>query len=464
MTKLPRILIAAPASGSGKTTISVGIMAALARGMAVQSFKVGPDFIDPMYHTAATGRISRNLDTWMTSPETVRKSFERAGRGAEVAVVEGVMGLYDGFDAVSDDGSSAGLAKILNIPIILVIDASRMARSAAAIVLGCRDYDPAINLAGVICNHVSGEQHAAWLRQAIEGIGVPLLGCIPSSPSAKIPERHLGLWTVQGRQTETQTFIQCAADLVTTYVDLERLLAIARDAPDLPENPGGDGVVEHPTVRIGVAHDEAFCFYYEDNFDALRKAGAEIVFFSPLRDVDLPENVAGIYLGGGYPELNAERLMKNKGIYSRIHNAFRAGMPIYAECGGYLWLGESLTDMDGHPYPGLGLLPGAAHMQSRLHLGYRWVEASQDTLLLRKGEKGRGHEFHYSVVECDPHNSAAFHVGRTCGAMERSEGYSRGSVLASFVHLHFDSNPAMAANFVAASRQWQETQSGILGG
>ncbi len=455
MVQLHRILIAAPASGSGKTTISVGIMAALARRMAVQPFKVGPDFIDPMYHTAATGRISRNLDTWMTTPRTVRESFGRAGRGADIAVVEGVMGLYDGFDAINDEGSSAGLAKLLGIPIILVLDVSGMARSAAAVVLGCQNYDPSVNLAGVICNHVAGEQHAAWLRQAIEGIGVPVLGCIPDSASVRLPERHLGLWTVQGRQTETDAFIRAAADLITAHVDLEKLLEVSRTALDLPDI--GSGVSLPPRdgiVRIAVAYDEAFCFYYEDNFDALRRAGAQIIFFSPLKDEDLPLNISGIYLGGGYPELNAERLSRNTAMIAAMRHAAQVGMPIYGECGGYLWLGESLTDMQGHPYPALDLLPMKARMQSRLHLGYRWVEAVRDTLLLRKGECGRGHEFHYSVVEDGSRTDAAFHVGRTSGATEKSEGYAKDNLLGSYIHLHFDSNPAIAANFVAACRQW----------
>ena len=455
MTILPRMLIAAPASGSGKTTISVGIMAALARRMAVQAFKVGPDFIDPMYHTVTTGRTSRNLDSWMTSVDHVRKTFTRASRGVQVAVVEGVMGLYDGYDAISERGSTAELAKLLEIPLILILDASGMARSAAAIVLGCRDYDPAINLAGVICNHVAGERHATWLRQAIERIGVPLLGCIPNVPALKLPERHLGLTTVVGREKETETFIKVAGDVVVDHVDLDRLLAISREVTDLADDQDDERITQATTVSIAVGRDEAFCFYYEDNLDALRRAGAQIVFFSPLHDDRIPLGVSGIYLGGGYPELYADPLSKNQSMYAAICDAVQEGMPIYAECGGYQWLAETFSDMTGNPYPGLGLIPGHSHMTSRLHLGYRWVKAAGDTLLLRTGEQGRGHEFHYSEFEGNLAEHA-FQVGSTSEVMERNDGYARNNILASYIHLHFDSNLVMAVNFITNCLRWQD--------
>lgn len=458
MVNIARILIAAPTSGSGKTTISVGIMAALSRRMVVQPFKVGPDFIDPMYHAAATGRVSRNLDTWMMSLDSVQRSFVNSSLDAGVAVVEGVMGLYDGIDALSERGSTAELAKLLDIPVILVVDAGGVARSAAAVVQGFRDYDRRVNLAGVICNYVASEKHAVWLKQAIEGMGVPVLGCIPRDAALRLPERHLGLITVQGRGGETKALIDAAAELITCHVQLESLLDISRQASAMTEITAERQTAIPPNLRIAIAKDEAFCFYYEDNLDALRRAGAHIVPFSPLHDSKLSRDISGIYFGGGYPELYAEQLAKNEEMTSAIRRAARADMPIYGECGGYLYLAETFTDMAGTTFAGLGLLPGNSRMQSRLSLGYRWVRAQRDTLLLRKGEEGRGHEFHYSAFFDEVQGNEAFFAGSVSDKDGKPFGYARNNLLASYIHLHFDSNEKMAANFVAACREWQNSQ------
>lgn len=453
--KTPRLVIAAPASGSGKSTIATGLMAALAKDHAVQGFKVGPDYIDPGYHTAATGRISRNLDTWMVSHRQVKTTFARAAAGADLAIVEGVMGLFDGYEARTESGSSAEVAKLLRAPVVLVLDVRKMARSAGALALGCRDFDPELNVAGVICNNVGSERHAQWVTEAVESVGLPVLGCIPRSKGLEIPERHLGLHTAIERPAQVQEFLDCAAELVGRNVDLAKLWAIARQAPPIEaEEPPAVRPVTSP-VRLAVARDEGFCFYYEDSLDLLRSAGAEIAFFSPLRDSALPEGAAGLYLGGGYPELYAAELAQNRAMGEAIRKAHGEGMPIYAECGALMYLTESITNLEGRAYPMLGLLPGRSLMQRRLKMGYRLVTARSDSLLLSRGEQVRGHEFHYSEwVDCPADLPYAYRVTPRRGEASRPEGFVRDNLLASYVHLHFAAHPALASNFVSACSRW----------
>jgi cobyrinic acid a,c-diamide synthase len=458
---IPRVVIGAPASGSGKSTVATGLMAALAREQVVQGFKVGPDYIDPGYHTAATGRPSRNLDTWMVPIHEVKGTFARGVRGADVAVVEGVMGLFDGYDAASESGSTAEVAKLFHAPVVLVLDVKKMARSAGALALGYRDFDPALNVAGVICNNVGGERHALWVTQAVESVGLPVLGCLPRHDALVIPERHLGLHTAAERADEVDAFLAHAADLVARHVDLERLLAIAERAPALELYDTLIGPPEEPLVRIAIARDEGFCFYYEDNFDWLRAAGAEIVFFSPIHDAAPPEGVGGLYLGGGYPELYAGRLSGNPTMIRAIREAVAAHMPVYAECGGLMFLTESITDLDGVTYPMAGVVPGRAQMAGRLTMGYRLATAARNTLLLVRGGGARGHEFHYSdwVDRPDgcPH---AYEIAPRPGEAVRAEGYARDNLLASYIHLHFASNPDLAQNFVGACVRWQAGRTG----
>ncbi|MGQ9491706.1 MAG: cobyrinate a,c-diamide synthase [Anaerolineae bacterium] len=461
---IPRFMIAAPASGSGKTTIATGLMAALAATEAVQGFKVGPDYIDPMYHTAATGRPARNLDTWMAPPEAVLATCARAVRGAEIAVIEGVMGLFDGFDGESETGSSAEVAKLLAAPVILVLDVSKMARSAAAIALGCRTFDPALNIAGVICNRVASPAHAEMVTAALAAIGLPVLGCIPKAPELAVPERHLGLHTAVERQAEVAAFLKTAAALMAARVDLTQLRQIACTAPAVAASADAAGVepvhaeiaAAKTPARIAVARDEAFCFYYEDNLDLLRAAGAEIVPFSPLRDPGLPAGVNGIYLGGGYPELYAAQLAANRGIRQAIRIAHGIGIPIYAECGGLMYLTEGISGGAGEYYPMVGLLPGYSRLTGQLTMGYRLVTAERDSLLLRRGEEVRGHEFHYSEWTGQPAGlPSAYRVAPRHGSAVRSEGYAQGNLLASYVHLHFSARPELARRFVQACRLWQ---------
>lgn len=457
---IPRLVIAAPASGSGKSTIASGLMAALrATGTVVQGFKVGPDYIDPGYHTAATGRPSRNLDTWMVPASAVLDGFARAVTGAHVAVIEGVMGLFDGYHGRGEEGSTAEIAKLLQAPVVLVLDVAKMARSAAAMALGYHLYDPDLRLAGVICNNVASARHAQWVREAVEDAGLAVLGCIPRSTTLHIPERHLGLYTTVERQVAVQAFLQDAATLIRQEVDLERVRSIARAAPPLHIPADSESVPAHTgtEVRVAVAYDEAFCFYYEDNFDLLRQAGASLVFFSPLRSPRLPEGICGMYLGGGYPELYAAQLAENRLLLDEIRAAAGADMPIYAECGGLMILTTSITDHDNRVYPMAGVLPGRIHMRQQLAMGYRIVTARQSTLLQPQGIQVRGHEFHYSDwVDLPSEVPFAYDAVTLQGEKSRQEGFARGNLLASYIHLHFATRPEMVARWLERCRKWEQ--------
>jgi len=445
----PRFVLAAPSSGSGKTTLAVGLMSAFAEQMTVQAYKVGPDYIDPGYHTAATGRPSRNLDTWMVSTERVKELFSWGQHGAEISIIEGVMGLYDGYDGRTESGSTAEVSKLLSAPVVLVIDAGSMARSAGAVALGFRQFDLQLDLAGVILNNVAGTAHAQWLTEAIQSVGLQVLGCVPSSQSLRVPERHLGLYTAGERSTATHQFIEAARNVIRQYVDLSALEAIARAAPDIPvmRQP----TYKKPTTRIAVARDEAFCFYYEDNFELLREAGAELVFFSPLHGQALPVGVNGLYLGGGYPELYAAQLADNKSMRASLKSAITNGIPTYAECGGLMSLTEYFVDESGAEFPMMGILPGFTQLTDKLKMGYREVVSLQSNPLLDKDEKARGHEFHYSNwLRPKESNNFAYAIQPRPGGEPQSEGFLKQNLLASYVHLHFASNPNLARNFVRA--------------
>ncbi|MDW8217837.1 MAG: cobyrinate a,c-diamide synthase [Acidobacteriota bacterium] len=456
----PRLIIAAPSSGSGKSTVATGLMAAFAQRLRVQGFKVGPDYIDPMYHTAATGRPSRNLDAWMLPPEAVRRAFSQAAADAQLSVIEGVMGFFDGADAEPLDGSTAQIAQLLEAPVILVVDCACMSVSAAAVVHGFHTFMPKVSIAGVICNRVGGERHAAWLREAIERYGVPVLGCLPRLPDLTIPERHLGLLTVAERPQAVEKFLAAAREAMARYLDLEALLRLAESAPPLTPDASDVGAssasIEWPPVRIGIARDEAFCFYYEDNLDALRRHGAETVFFSPLRDVMLPDDVSGLYFGGGYPELYAQYLSANAPMRAAVQAAHRQGMPIYAECGGLMYLAEAV-DVDGRAWPMAGLLPGVCQMATCLTMGYREVALARDGLLGRAGQRLRGHEFHYSQWEGRPADRPAYEVlPRQAAETPRAEGFAQDNLHASYIHIHFGQDQGLAASFVAHCRLWRD--------
>jgi cobyrinic acid a,c-diamide synthase len=448
--KVLRLVIAGTHSGAGKTTLVTGLLAALrARGQRVQPFKAGPDYIDPTYHTLATGRVSRNLDTWMLGHDAVLGSFARGCRDADVAVVEGVMGLYDGFSGSDEDGSTAQLAKWLGAPVILALDVRAMARSAAAVALGFRDLDPELNLMGFVLNRVGSDKHAEWVAEAIEeATGLPVLGALRRDERLQIPERHLGL-VPTAEPGRWESFVAAAGEMVDRWVDIDRLLDLAREAPPLELSKRISLAISPPKVRIGVARDEAFSFYYEDNFDLLRAAGAELVPFSPLHDKELPA-VDGLYIGGGFPEVYAEKFARNVDMLDAVREAHAAGMPIYAECGGLMALAQALIDDEGETHEMAGLLPGRSRMGGRLALGYREATALRDTLLLHAGESVRGHEFHYSAWDGLSRGQAVYALRSNKNKDRTFEGYATDNLMASYIHLHFAAKPELATRFVGA--------------
>lgn len=454
---IPTLIVAGTHSGVGKTTLTVGLIAAWrARGLTVQPFKVGPDYIDPTYHTLAAGRPARTLDTWMVPRERVRALVTAAVAGADIAVVEGVMGLYDGFGYADEAGSTAEVAKLLNAPVVLVLDARAMARSAGAVALGYKAFDPDLRLAGFIVNRVAGDRHGKGVAQAVEAAtGLPVFGWIPRDQALHVPERHLGLVpTVEpGRWA---AFVEAAGELVSRHLDLDRLLAVARTATLPAEKPPPwptDQPVEGEAPVVAVARDEAFSFLYPENLDLLCRAGARLAFFSPLRDQDLPPRTAALVLSGGFPEVYAEALSANAAMRQAIRAACEHGLPVYAECGGLMYLTEAIVDQQGRQYPMVGILPGRSAMTGRLTLGYRLAEAVADSWLLRRGERVRGHEFHYSVWEERPPNlPPAYRLIPPDGQGDpQPEGALVGNVWASYVHLHFWTKPELACRLVAAA-------------
>ncbi|MGH7319091.1 MAG: cobyrinate a,c-diamide synthase [Candidatus Rokuibacteriota bacterium] len=455
--RVPRVLVlAGTASGVGKTTVTLGLLEALRRrGVVVQPFKVGPDFIDPGLHEVAAGRRCYNLDGWMCGREHVLETVAHRAADADLALVEGVMGCFDGVDGLSENGSTAQIAKWLGAPVVLVVDARAQSRSAAATVLGFERYDPDLPVAGVIFNRVGGDLHAQWLDEAVRAAcQARPLGALRRDETIGLPERHLGLVTaVEGVLPAERR--KRLAEVCETFVDLDALQRLA--APlDTPARLSGSRA-SAPLVRIGVARDPAFQFYYADNLDLLRAAGAELVFWSPLADHVLPD-VDGLYFGGGYPELHAAGLGANVGIRAAVRTFGESGRPIYAECGGLMYLADALEDLQGEPHAMVGLLPTTVRMRPRrLTLGYTEVHFTADTPIGVAGAIARGHEFHYSTIDPVPERvPRAWRLERPRGE-SRSEGYLIRQVLMSYVHLHFASNPALATDLVQACQRARPT-------
>ncbi|ACL24170.1 cobyrinate a,c-diamide synthase [Chloroflexus aggregans] len=463
MIHLPRLLFAAPMSGSGKTTITAGLIAALRqRGLRIAPFKCGPDYIDPGYHTLAAGRPCHNLDSWLIPPDQIAGVLVRRSADADLALIEGVMGLFDGYAGDDDTGSSAHIARLTATPVIIVLDARAMARTAAALIAGLRDFDRRVKIGGVILNRVGSPRHAALVQQAIEQtVGVPVLGYLLRNEMLTLPERHLGLVPV-AEPGRWQEWLDEAAQRVATTIDLDRLLAVATTAPPLIAPPLEPLVSSNsgPRPLIAVARDEAFNFIYPDNLDLLQAAGAEVAFFSPLHDTALPSGTAAIYLCGGFPELFAAQLSANQAMLTAIREAAASGMPIYAECGGLMYLTETLIDLQGQAFAMVGVLPGHSRMTPRLTLGYRTVTAQTDSWLWRVGETVRGHEFHYSVWEARPTDLPPLYacLPDAMRPQPASEGVAIGQTLASYIHLHFLACPYVAERFVAAASTFSQTQ------
>jgi cobyrinic acid a,c-diamide synthase len=438
-------VIAGTNSGCGKTTVTLGFLAALTRrGLRVAPFKVGPDFIDPGHHSRIAGTHSRNLDGWMLSKDYNLQCFHRSLRDADIAVVEGVMGLFDGYDGKSEFGSTAQMAKWLGLP-----DAASMARSAAAVVMGFEHFDPQLHYAGVIFNNLGSSRHLQYLRDGIgENIKMPCLGGILRRPDLAMPERHLGLVTPEDHPLG-RGVVEHLADLIEESLDLDLFLNSLNtikpaEQTEKPLNKGAK------IVRLAVARDNAFCFYYPDNLELLEKQGAEIILFSPMTDNDLPRDIDGIYLGGGYPELFADKLAANKALRERIKAQSRAGMPIYGECGGFMYLCEELIDHSGKCHPMAGCFPFAAKMSARLKaLGYREITLTRNTVIGDAGLTIRGHEFHYSELTRQASNViTAYRISDRSGLDKPPDGYVVANTLASYNHLHFGSQPKAAGQFV----------------
>ncbi|KPD32315.1 cobyrinic acid a,c-diamide synthase [Thermus scotoductus] len=420
MLSLPRLVLGAPHSGAGKTTVALALLLALReRGLKVQPFKVGPDYVDPTHLEAASGRKVYNLDGFFLDPSGLLSLFQHGAKGADLALVEGVMGLFDGKDPLGKEGSTAQVARLLRAPVVLVVDASAMAGSIAPLVQGFRTFDPAVQVVGVFANRVGSARHAELLREALSQVGLPLLGWLPQDPSLEVPERHLGL-VLAG---EVRPPLEALARAL--QVDLEGILRLAAAAPPLPEALPFLPDRRPPRVRVAYAWDKAFRFYYPEALELLEALGAELVPFSPLEDPALPEAQA-LLLGGGYPELYARELAENRAIREAIR---RFPGPIVAECGGYMYLSQGLW-VGERFYPMVGRVPGEARMAERPLLGYREVVALRDSPVARAGEVFRGHEFHYARLSPSP--SPAW---RRAGG-EEVEGYTDGRVLASFVHLY----------------------------
>jgi len=440
------LVVAGTASGAGKTTVALAIIAALrSRGLTVQPFKCGPDFIDGGHLAAAASRPVRNLDTWMLDAEANREIFSRSA-SCDVAVVEGMMGLFDGVTGSSEEGSTAEMAKLLGLPVVLVVDAGNSARSIAAVIRGFETFDSELGFAGIVLNRVAGDAHFRMLELAIRQSSlVPVLGWLPVEADAAIPERHLGLHTAAegigaGLSTLTRLSSRLEVEQVLNATVYNQGFATATISSAEPKYKG---------IRVGVARDRAFSFYYEDNLDLLRENGAVIVDFSPIKDSVLPGNLHALYFGGGYPELYAAELSRNGSLLHEIRDFARANKPIYAECGGLMYLAEKLTVIEGHSYSMAGVLPVAIEMtKSLVHFGYVDVEFAHNCLLGKKGTHVRGHSFHCSRIVAHDSLGCVYRVHYSLSGRREQEGFVCGGVLGTYIHLHFRSNPALVSSFL----------------
>ncbi|WP_460064203.1 cobyrinate a,c-diamide synthase [Streptomyces sp. YKOK-I1] len=459
VTAVPRLVIAAPSSGSGKTTVATGLMAAFAaRGLTVSPHKVGPDYIDPGYHALATGRPGRNLDAYLCGPELVAPLFLHGARGCDLAVVEGVMGMYDGAAGEGELASTAQVAKLLGAPVVLVVDASSQSRSVAALVHGFVSWDPEVRVGGVILNKVASDRHEALLREALESAGVPVLGALRRAPQVATPSRHLGLVPVAERQGAAVEAVASMAAQVADGCDLAALEALARGAgavpggsapwtPGLPTHghPSRSGekrADEKPVVAV--AGGAAFTFSYAEQVELLTAAGADVVVFDPLRDEQLPDATAGLVVGGGFPEVYAAELSANEPLRKEVAALAASGAPVAAECAGLLYL---CRELDGRPM--CGVLDATARMSERLTLGYRDAVAVSDSVLAPAGTRMRGHEFHRTVVEPGAGESPAWGLRAPA---RRVEGFVQQGVHASYLHTHWAAEPGVARRFVERCR------------
>ncbi|MGD8189564.1 cobyrinate a,c-diamide synthase [Brevibacillus ginsengisoli] len=445
-----RLIVAGAGSGVGKTTVTIGLMAALQqRGLTVQGFKCGPDYIDPTYHTAVTGRVSRNLDSWMLSHEVVREILAKGSTDADISIIEGVMGLFDGKEATSDRGSTAEISILTRTPVLLVVNCQSMARSAAAVVKGFQLFNPDVRIAAVLANKVGSVGHYQIVKAAIEQeCNIPVLGYLLRESDIEIPERHLGL-VPSVERGELDALFQRLGELITSTIDLDRLMEIA-EAPELTVNSGLFTCKQSvSTVKIAVAKDAAFHFYYPENFELLEAYGAELLFFSPLAGETVPLEADGLYIGGGFPEEFAQQLSQDTTVLESFRQSIRSGIPTLAECGGFMYLTEAITTTDGQSYPMVGLIPGTVAMQKRLAaLGYREVTGQPGNFLFGEDTIAKGHEFHYSTFASSDEITPAYQTKGLRGT--KTEGFVQDNLVAGYTHLHFASCPELVERWIQA--------------
>ena len=444
-----QFLLAAPRSGSGKTTMTCALLMALKRrGCAPCAFKSGPDYIDPMFHRAVLGVESRSLDLFFSAPETVRTLYARGAAGHGAAVCEGAMGFYDGLGGVSDRASASAASVTLDLPVLLVVEPKGQSLTLAAELNGLVNFRTPSHIAGILLNNCTAQMHALLAPMLEKETGLPVLGFLPKLPEAVIGSRHLGLYTA-AEVENLQQKLALLADAAEEHIDWPRLLALCeKEPPALPVQP------ETPSarVRIAVAQDEAFCFIYAETLEAFRDAGAEVVFFSPLRDTALPENIGGLYLPGGYPELHAKELSENTSFLHEIKQKIESGLPTAAECGGFLYLGQSLTDAEGQSWPMAGVLPGEAKDAGRLvRFGYAALSADSDSMLFRAGESFPIHEFHHWDSTA---NGVALAAKKPVGGAEWRCGFVNEHFYAGFPHLYWAGTP-LPQRFAAAAENYR---------
>jgi cobyrinic acid a,c-diamide synthase len=447
------LVVAGERSGVGKTTVTLALLASLCRRqLKVQSFKVGPDYIDPMFHQHVTGRPCRNLDPVLTSEAYVQECFTRHTQNVDYALVEGVMGLFDGATGKDDWSSTAHVARLLDLPVLFVLDCSRLSRSVAAIAHGYRSFDPRVRLAGVVLNRIGSDRHLEIIKDALEPLELPILGILRRQDNITIPDRHLGL-VPTAEINQLDTLIEQLATLGDTCFDWQRLLPLLK--LEYRRQETGDRSV-HPSslaprsslLKLAVARDRAFSFYYPDNLDILAALGAELVFWSPLSNSGLPEGVQGLYFGGGFPEVFAQQLAENRLALEAVREALQVGMPTYAECGGLMYLSQQIVDFDGQSWSMVGAIPTTAVMGSRLTLGYRQATALQDSPLLSAGSVVWGHEFHRSHLFKIPTNPLFQIRGYELRSPVTLEGWRSHHIHASYIHLHFGGHLEIPARFL----------------
>ena len=456
MINIPRILIAGTNSGCGKTTVTAGVLAALVKkGHSVQPYKVGPDYVDPMFHSFVTGRYSRNLDSWMLDEKVVTHLLLKNVSGADIAFVEGVMGLYDGYGGYSTTGSSAHVSGIIKAPIILVVNGEGASLSISAIIRGFIDFDNDVDIKGVIINNIKSESHYLMLKETIEEhTGVMVVGYLLKSAQYSLTSRHLGL-VPQGEIGNLKEKVDMLGEEVLKTIDLELIMKIAKDSQSI-DNSFHDTAWSNERCslrpKIAVANDKAFNFYYKDSLELLEDMGAQLLYFSPLEDIRLPEDISGLYLGGGYPEVFSKDLEENRAMRKSVREAVCGGLPTYAECGGLMYLTESITDMEGKAFSMAGVIPGKSRMTSRLQrFGYVELEIEAGSVLSSEGQKVRAHEFHYSQTVAEDVMSLAYNVSkhrRGKEVMTWKCGYKMHNLLAGYPHIHLWANPKLAKGFV----------------